>query len=137
MSPRPPADPPPRLIGQLIRFGIVGAVLTLLSLATYLVPAMWLGVPPLIANLLAYGVAVVAGYALHSRLSFAGHGGRDRPAIRGSRFVAVSLVSLALNSLFVWLFTGLLGGPAWWPVAPMMLVTPLVTFGLNRQWVFR
>ena len=128
---------PPGLVAQLLRFGVVGAILTVLSLGTYLVPAMWLGVPPLAANLLAYFVAVVAGYALHSRLSFAGHGGRDRPALRGSRFFAVSLVSLALNSLFVWLLTGPLGGPAWWPVAPMALVTPLATFFLNRQWVFR
>ena len=32
--------------------------------------------------------------------------------------------------------TGALGGPAWWPLVPMLLVTPLVSFALNRAWVF-
>jgi len=32
--------------------------------------------------------------------------------------------------------TGPLGGPPWWAVIPMVFVTPLATFYLNRQWVF-
>ena len=55
---------------------------------------------------------------------------------RTGRFFIVSLVSLGLNSLFVGVLTGPLDGPTWWPVIPMLFVTPLVTFYLNRQWVF-
>ena len=58
-------------------------------------------------------------------------------AKRTSRFFLVSLVSFGLNSLFVWILTGpLLDGPEWWPVVPMLFVTPFVTFALNRRWVF-
>ena len=124
------------LLGQLIRFGMVGGFVTFLGVAAYWVPATFFGVPPLLANLLGYGVAVAFGYVLHSRVSFRGHGGRDNPARRTLRFFTVSLVSLGLNSLFVWVLTGLLAGPTWWPVVPMLFVTPLVTFALNRQWVF-
>jgi putative flippase GtrA len=124
------------LIGQLVRFGLVGGFVTALGVAAYWVPATFLGVPPLLANLIGYGVAVAFGYVLHSRVSFRGHGRRDNPARRTIRFFIVSLVSLALNSLFVWVLTGLLHGPTWWPVVPMLVVTPLVTFALNRQWVF-
>ena len=126
----------PALIVQYLRFGIVGLFVTALGVAAYWVPATFFGVAPLLANLLGYAVAVAFGYVLHSRVSFRGHGRRDRQAVRTIRFFFVSLVSLACNSLFVWVLTGPLGGPTWWPVIPMLFVTPLVTFYLNRQWVF-
>jgi putative flippase GtrA len=126
---------PPMLV-QLIRFGLVGGFVTALGAGAYWVPATFLGVPPLLANVLGYFVAAGIGYLLHSRISFRGHGSRDNPVQRTGRFVIVSLISLALNSLFVWALTGPLHGPTWWPVVPMLFVTPLVTFGLNRQWVF-
>ena len=124
------------VLGQLIRFGMVGGFVTALGVAVYWVPATFMGVPPLLANLLGYGVAVAFGYVLHSKVSFRGHGTRDNPGQRTFRFIVVSLVSLGLNSLFVGVLTGPLDGPTWWPVIPMLFVTPLVTFYLNRQWVF-
>lgn len=124
------------LLGQLVRFGLVGGFVTLLGVAAYWVPATFFGVPPLLANLLGYAIAVAFGYVLHSRVSFRGHGSRDNVAKRSGRFFVVSLVSLGLNSLFVGILTGPLDGPTWWPVIPMLFVTPLVTFYLNRQWVF-
>ena len=111
-------------------------VVTALGVLAYYVPATWFGVAPLLANLLGYMVAVTFGYILHSRISFRGHGSRDNPMQRTGRFFIVSLVSLGLNSLFVGVLTGPLDGPTWWPVIPMLCVTPLVTFALNRQWVF-
>jgi putative flippase GtrA len=126
----------PVLLGQLIRFGMVGGFVTALGVGAYWVPATFFGVPPLVANVLGYSVAVAIGYVLHSRISFKGHGRRDNPARTTGRFFIVSLVSLGLNSLFVWVLTGLLDGPTWWPVVPMLFVTPFVTFSLNRRWVF-
>ena len=124
------------LFGQLVRFGAVGFFVTALGAAVYWVTATFMGVAPLLANLLAYAVAVALGYILHSRVSFRGHGSRDNPAKRTGRFMIVSFVSLGLNSLFVGVLTGPLHGPTWWPVIPMLFVTPMVTFALNRQWVF-
>ena len=124
------------LIAQYLRFGLVGLFVTALGVIAYWVPATFYGVAPLLANLFGYAVAVVFGYILHSRVSFRGHGRRDRQAVRTARFFVVSLVSLGLNSVFVWVLTGPLDGPTWWPVIPMLFVTPLVTFYLNRQWVF-
>lgn len=124
------------LFRQFLRFGVVGGVITVLSIIVYWVPATFFNVAPLLSNFLAYVFAVTLGYSLHSRVSFAGHGERDQPLVRTGRFFVVSLVSLALNSLWVWLLTGLLDGPTWWPIIPMVFVTPLATFALNRQWVF-
>ncbi|QAY77203.1 GtrA family protein [Sphingosinicella sp. BN140058] len=124
------------LISQLIRFALVGGFLTGLSAVVYWFPATFLGVPPIAANFLGYVAAVIAGWFLHGKVSFAGHGSRDNKGVRTFRFIIVSLISLALNTLFVWFLTGPMNGPTWWPVIPMFFVTPLVTFTLNRQWVF-
>ena len=123
------------VLGQIIRFGLVGGFVTALGASVYLI-AVYARVAPLLANFFSYLTAMGAGYVLHSRVSFKGHGSRDNPARRTFRFVVVSLVSLALNSLFVWAMTGPLDLPLWSPVVPMVFVVPLVTFALQRRWVF-
>lgn len=125
------------LWGQAARFLVTGGIVTLLGALVYWVPATFWGVAPLLANFFGYLAAMVSGYVLHSRWSFKGHGRRNDPVRTTSRFFLVSLVSLGLNSLWVWLLSGLLDGPTWWPVVTMVFVTPVVTFLLNRQWVFR
>ena len=122
------------ILSQLVRFLISGALVTLLGVAVYAIVALGLGWHPQLGNLLAYLVAMATGYVMHSRWSFRDHGQRTKST--AVRFVIVSLISLALNSLWVALITGPLGlGPAW-PILPMLFVTPAVTFVLNRYWVF-
>ncbi|MFT3975890.1 MAG: GtrA family protein [Sphingomonas bacterium] len=133
------------LFWQLVRFGITGGMATLLyavvywPIATYAQKAWPLANSatwPVVANLLGYLVAMLSGYVMHSKWSFRGHGERDNLVRTGGRFFIVSLVSLGLNTFFVWLLTGPMHGPTWWPLVPIVFVTPLVTFGLNRVWVF-
>jgi putative flippase GtrA len=79
---------------------------------------------------------VIVGYIIHSRWSFRGHGRRDNLARTGGRFVIVSLVSFAVNQFWVWLLVRHFGLPIWAPYPPVLLVTPLLVFWLNRRWVF-
>ena len=125
-----------RLLGQLIRFIISGALVTALGVGVYAIVALVLRWHPQLGNFLAYVIAVATGYVMHSKWSFRDHGA-DRTHGTRIRFVTVSIISYALNSLWVWLlFTHLeLGRGA--PIVPMLFVTPLVTFALNRHWVFR
>jgi putative flippase GtrA len=122
-------------VGQLIRFAIAGVGVTALSALVYLAAAMLAHLQPLRANLLSHLVGVAAGYAIHSRWSFRAGGGNEAAML--GRFVAVSGVGLALNSLWVWLATVALRLPAWTPVPAMVVATPLASFALNRTWVFR
>jgi putative flippase GtrA len=124
------------LIGQLWRYGISGGLVTALGIGVYWLAAVPLHVAPLIANLLGYLAAVATGYVMHSRWSFRGHGERDNLLRTTSRFFLVSLVSLGLNSLWVWLITDHFHLDPNWPMLPMLFVTPLVTFDLNRRWTF-
>ncbi len=124
------------LIGQMWRFGLSGGLATLLNGGVYWVMAVPLHIWPLVANIVGWVAAVASGYVLHSRWSFRGHGRRDNVVRTTSRFFVVALISLGLNSVWVWLFTAMLHTNPSWPIVPMTLVTPLVTFALNRRWVF-
>src|SRR3982751_683865 len=124
------------VVAQLIRFIISGATVTALGVGVYAIVALVLRWHPQLGNVLAYLVAMATGYIMHSKWSFRGHGAERTHATK-ARFVTVSLISYALNSFWVWLlFTYLQWGRAA-PMVPMLFVTPVVTFTLNRQWVFR
>ena len=124
------------MLAQLARFVVTGGFVTALGVGVYALVALVLHWDPQLGNFLAYVVAVATGYVMHSKWSFRGHGG-ERTHSTKLRFAAVSLISYALNSFWVWLlFTHLeLGRAA--PIVPMLFVTPVVTFVLNRKWVFR
>jgi putative flippase GtrA len=124
------------VLGQLARFVVSGAFVTALGVGVYAFVALVLRWHPQLGNFLAYVVAVATGYFMHSQWSFRGHGSERTHATK-LRFAVVSVISYALNSFWVWLlFTQLhLGRAA--PIVPMLFVTPVVTFTLNRQWVFR
>ena len=124
------------VLAQLARFVVSGAFVTALGVGVYALVALVLRWHPQLGNFLAYVVAVASGYVMHSQWSFRGHGG-DRTLITRVRFVIVSLVSYALNSLWVWLLYSHLHLDRAWPIVPMLFVTPAVTFTLNRHWVFR
>lgn len=126
------------LLGQLIRFGISGGISTLIYSAVY-APltlfvfrkehAVW-AVP------FAFAVAVTAGYFLHSRWSFKGHGERDPGATQKAKFVGVQASGMALNALITWIGTAQLHLHPLVPLLPAVAVATVFTFILNRWLVF-
>lgn len=131
-----PAEHRP-LFFQIARYGLTGLFVTACQAAIYWTLAAPLNLHPQLANGIGYVAAVMIGYVTHSAFTFRDHGSRDNQAARGIRFVAVSLVSYALNALWVWLCVTHMKWPEWTPIPAMVFVTPAVVFGLNRQWVFR
>ena len=124
------------LIAQMVRFGLTGGLLTVLVAGGYWIVAELFGVEPMLSMTLNYLVFTGLGYVLHSRFSFRGHGARDNAPVRTARFFTVNTLGFLLNQLFIWVLVKQMGGPTWWPVVPILFVTPLVTFALNRRWVF-
>ena len=53
-----------------------------------------------------------------------------------TRLTRRDLLGFAANQLFVWILVKQLGGPTWWPVVPIIFVTPILTFTLHRRWVY-
>jgi putative flippase GtrA len=120
----------------MIRFGLTGGLLSLLVAGGYWAVAAVLDVEPMLSLTLNYLAFTPLGYVLHSRFSFKGHGGRDRGAVRKVRFFVINTAGFLLNQFWVWYFVKHLDGPIWWSVVPILFVTPLVTFSVQRQWVF-
>lgn len=124
--------------GQLVRFGVSGAISSViytavyLPIADYVLPQGW----AVVAVLPAFLVAVVFGFFLHSKWSFKNHGTRENSGKQHAKFVLVQGVGLALNLLITGVLTGVLHTPNWVPLIPVVTVIPLVTFWINRQWVF-
>jgi len=127
------------VIGQLARFGVAGALSSLVY-STVFLPLAWYVTGErlsVIAVIPAFFVAAAVGYVLHSNWSFKGHGTRDNPRSRQLKFLIVQAVGMTLNLTFTWVVTGpLLHQPAWVSLIPCFLVTPFATFALNRQLVF-
>ena len=123
--------------GQLIRFVVAGGITTALYSAVYSPLAGFRITSEQVANVAGYLVAMLSGYMLHSRWSFRGHGAGATAA--GGKFFLVSLFSYGVNTFWVWLLTddAMLAGPWWWPLLPILFVTPFATFLLNRLWVFK
>ena len=121
--------------GQLVRFGIVGFSLAGVYSAIYWYLATYV-MAPVLAVVIAFLVAVSIGFVLHSRWSFRGHGKREDRRMK-IKFLAVQGSGFVLNEIFTWVLTGPMHGPTWWPLIPAIFVTPLATFLLNRQLVFR
>lgn len=123
-----------KTIGQLVRFGIVGLLLTALYAIVYW-PLATFVIAPVLASIAAFLVAVTVGFFMHSRWSFKGHTKPETGRTR-AKFLIVQSVGMILNASFTWILTGPMEGPTWWPLIPAVLVTPFATFILNRQWVF-
>jgi putative flippase GtrA len=122
---------------QLFRYALTGGGITLIGAGIYWIAADIYNLAPLLATLVAYLVAVVLGYILHSRYSFKDHGRRDNTARTTSRFFLGSLISYGLNSALVWVVTGPMGFAPVWGIVPMIFITPIIIFIINRNWVFK
>jgi putative flippase GtrA len=130
----PPVDAPRAraLAAQALRFAIVGATNTALTLCAYALLVL-AGVPGPIAGAVGWALGAANGYRLNRGWTF-------RSALRGltpaARYVAVQAVGAGLDALGVWLVVGdwhlhHLEGE----VAILPAVT-LLTFALCRGWVF-
>ena len=121
---------------QLIRYAIGGFCVTQFAAAVYSAIIYFARIDPLVANTLSTACGLCAGYLVHSRWSFA-VGGSDHEHLQIGRFLLASLVAFIINSFWIWLLVKVLDLSPFAPVPLMMLATPIISFLLNRYWVFR
>lgn len=121
---------------QIARFGISGVLLTAFVGILYTLGVYALHLAPTLSTTIAIAIATVPGYLIHSNFSFSGHGSRDNQHLRALRFAVTNGLSFASNFFFTWLLTSYLGEPKWTPNLAFLFITPIITFTLNRKWVF-
>jgi putative flippase GtrA len=84
------------LIGQALRFGVVGTIGFVVDTATVYALHFLLGLDLYSAGAAAYVVAATATWALNRAWTFRG-ASRERPARQWALFLAVQLIGFALN----------------------------------------
>jgi putative flippase GtrA len=117
---------------QLVRFGLVGATNTALTLASY-AALVALHAPVALAGAAGWGVGALNGYRLNRAWTFRG---AARGATPAARYAAVQLMGSGLNALLVSFAVGHEQLPR---LAAELVVLPpvtVLTFVLCRGWVF-
>jgi putative flippase GtrA len=120
------------VVGQLVRFGIVGCSNTLLSWCAYalLVSA---GIPVLPASGIAWTLGALNSYVQNRRWTFRSQA-RRTPEL--ARFAAVQCAGLALDLVLLQALTRDAGVHHLLAQALVYPVTMVATFLLSRQWAF-
>lgn len=122
-------------VRQLVRYALAGLLVTQFAAAIYSMLVLQ-SLNPYAANVSSTACGLIVGYVIHSRWSFRG-GRKDSEALQLSRFLLAAAVAFAINNMWIWLLVSRMNLPAITPVPLMMVVTPCLSFLLNRYWVFR
>jgi putative flippase GtrA len=117
---------------QWLRFAVVGAGNTLLSLFVYDV-LVRLGVHYLLASSLAFAVGVVNSYSLNRRWTFRSH---DRRGPEVLRFVVVQGIGLGVDVGLLYALVDRVGIHHLIAQALVFPAASAVTFLLSRYWAF-
>ena len=118
---------------QFMLFAAVGGIATITHAATAFAAHQYLDHPPLLANLLGYAFAFLVSYYGNSKMTF-----KTRIMNGGqfSRFMAASLVVLALNQATVFLFVTILKAPFTLALIPVVILVPIFSFAASKFWAF-
>jgi putative flippase GtrA len=117
---------------QLVRYLLVGASNTAITLAAYAV-LVRAGAPAVAASVLAFAAGAANGYRLNRTWTFRTAPGGARA---GGRYVVVLLVGLAINALGVALAVDVAALPRLAAELVALPAATATTFVLARSWVF-
>jgi putative flippase GtrA len=120
---------------KAVSFGLVGAVNTLLDLGVFWIALVRIGLPPLLANLLAWVVAVSSSYLMNCFTTFAAESERKVTLRTYASFVASGAAGFMMSSaalIIVALFMNILAAKL---VA--IAVSFAVNFSLSHFLIFR
>ena len=92
----------PGLLEQIVRFGIVGVISTVVDFVIYTVLCNVVGVPYLIAGVCGFGISLVVNYVLSMRYVFARRDNLSRTR-EFLLFAGLSLIGLLLNEAILYL----------------------------------
>ncbi|GAA4004103.1 GtrA family protein [Sphingomonas humi] len=120
---------------QLIRYIIAGLMVTQFSTLIYSLLVLQ-HISPYLANVGSTACGMLVGYVVHSRWSFKG-GNKDSETLQLGRFLIAAGIAFLINSFWVWLTVQQLKLSPLAAVPLMMAATPVLSFLLNRYWVFR
>lgn len=96
-----------KLIAQLMKFGLVGAIATVIDFAVLIALTELLGLNPVLSATISFVVSVLFNYAASMKYVFARREELSRKK-ELAIFVLLSVIGLGINDLLMWLGTALL-----------------------------
>ena len=115
-----------KLIVQLIKFGIVGVIATLIDLAVLMVLKEILDVDVLYASAVAFSVSVIANYILSMLFVFESSG--NSKVKEFLVFVVLSIGGLLLNQFIMWIGTEIMTAYYLWAKVFALVFVPIYNF---------
>lgn len=117
---------------QLAKFGLVGVAATLVYVAVFTGAVEFLGIPPVIAVVLGFCLAVLVSFYGHRRWTF---GVASSPG-QLAKFIVVALTGFAANLLITYLVVNVF--ELWYGYALLLSIfaVPGMTFLLSKSWAF-
>lgn len=124
---------------QLLRFGSVGVLATLVHIGAYVGFVELLNMPPIISNVVAFLVALVISFAGQAGWTFRDQYQCNRNAthVLFIRFAISAVLGLLLNSFIVLTLVTWAELPYGWAIPFFLFITPLALYVVNRLWVFQ
>lgn len=122
------------LLGRAVRYGIAGLVATAIYFASVMLLVERLRLAPVTAAIVATVIVIVSSYVINRAFVF------DTDRSHGSafvRFVAASLLGIAVNAALMHLATAVLRWPYIAGAALSTAVVPAMNFFVNYRWAFR
>ena len=115
-----------KLIIQLIKFGIVGVIATLIDLAVLMLLKEFMHVDVLVASAVAFSVSVIANYILSMLFVF--KGSENSKVKEFLVFVILSIGGLLLNQFIMWIGTEIMTAYYLWVKAFALVFVPIYNF---------
>lgn len=100
---------PNKLFAQLMKFGIVGVVATVIDFAVLTILTEFFGVHYLTSAAIGFIVSTLFNYFASMRYVFKSRFGANEKHKELMIFVVLSVVGLVLNQIFMWLFVEIVG----------------------------
>jgi putative flippase GtrA len=122
---------------KAISFGLVGLVNSAVDFAIFSFAYYYLDLPIIVANTLAWIIAVSGSYVMNSTITFAVESGRKLALNRYLEFALSQVAGFFANTLTVWCLVELAHIPAWAAKVAAIGVSFAVNFSLSHFVVFR
>ena len=90
-----------KLFGQIIRFGMVGALCFVIDYGIMIFLTEVVGIPYLISSAISFTVSVIVNYTLSMRFVFDGNKDTNR-MIQCLVFIILSIIGLGINQFIMW-----------------------------------
>lgn len=122
---------------KAISFGLVGLINSAVDFAMFSFCYYYLALPIIVANTIAWAVAVSGSYVMNSTITFAAESGRQLGVKSYFGFALSQVAGFLGNTVTVWCLVELLLIPAWAAKVAAIAVSFAINFSLSHFVVFR